>query len=70
MPLKLLVTFSDEKTDSFNVPIEAWYLGNNYTLPIYDQRKINKVVIDPDHVMPDINRDNNVWENKNGATGK
>lgn len=70
MPFKMLVTFSDGKVDSFNVPIEAWYLGNNYTLPIMDDRKIEKVVIDPDHVLPDIDRDNNIWENKNAGSAK
>ncbi len=64
MPFKLGVTFSDDKIDSFEVPVETWFQGNNYTLPIYDERKIEKVVIDPNHVMPDINRENNVWESK------
>lgn len=65
MPFKMQVTFSDGKIDSFNVPVETWFLGNNYTLPIYDGRKIERVVIDPNHVMPDINRENNIWESKN-----
>jgi len=69
MPFELQVTFADGKTDSFKVPIEAWYLGHNYALPIYDERNVEKVVIDPDHVMPDIDRENNVWENKKPATG-
>jgi hypothetical protein len=70
MPFKLLVTFDDGTMDSLNVPIEAWYLGKNYTLPLFGDKKIEKVVIDPDHVLPDVNRDNNVWENKNAASGK
>ncbi|HUI28689.1 MAG TPA: M1 family metallopeptidase [Candidatus Acidoferrales bacterium] len=69
MPFKLQVTFDDGSIDSFNVPVEAWFLGNDYTLQIYDERKIDKVVVDPGHVMPDVNRDNNIWERKNAATG-
>ena len=32
-----------------------------------DDRKIEKVVIS-DHVLPDIDRDNNIWENKNAGS--
>lgn len=70
MPFKLQITFADGKMDSLNVPIEVWYLGNDYTLPLFDDRKIERVMVDPDHVLPDINRDNNVWENKNASSGK
>jgi len=70
MPFKLQITSSDGKTDSLSVPVETWFLGNQYVLPIFDERKIEKVVIDPDRVLPDINRDNNIWESKSGISGK
>lgn len=70
MPFKLQVSFVDGKVDSFNVPVEAWYLGSKYALTVNDSRKIQKVVIDPDHVLPDIDRNNNVWENKDSAPVK
>ena len=70
MPFKLEVTYEDGKMDSFYFPIEAWYLGNNYTLTVHGERKLEKVVIDPDHVLPDINRDNNIWEKKSTSTTK
>jgi hypothetical protein len=70
MPCEIKVTFADAKTDSFNLPVEAWFDGNDYVLPVYDERKVEKVEIDPYHVLPDIDRDNNVWENKSGTAGK
>lgn len=64
MPCEVKVTFADAQSDSFNLPIEVWYDGNTYVLPVYDERKVEKVEIDPNHVLPDINRDNNIWELK------
>ncbi len=62
MPTELQVTFADNQTKDYKLPIEIWFQGNNYVLPIHDDREIEKVVLDPDHVLPDIRRANNVWE--------
>ena len=62
MPTELQVTFADNQTKDYKLPIEIWFQGNNYVLPIRDDRKIEKVVLDPNHVLPDIQRANNVWE--------
>jgi len=70
MPCEVKVTFADAKTDTFNLPIEAWYDGNTYVLPVYDERKVDKVEIDPKHILPDIDRSNNIWENKSGVSEK
>jgi hypothetical protein len=70
MPFKVYARFEDSTSDSFDVPVEAWFLGAKYTLRIPGDRKLEKVVIDPDHVLPDINRENNVWENRSKTVGK
>ncbi len=70
MPCEVKVTFADSQADTFNLPIEVWYDGNNYALPVYDERKVEKVEIDPYHILPDINRDNNIWEYKKSESEK
>ncbi len=61
MPTIVRVTFSDNQAKDYKLPVEIWYDGNDYALPVYDSRKVVKVVIDPNHVLPDVNRNNNVW---------
>jgi len=63
-PTDMQLMFADGKTQDFKLPIEVWYLGNKYTFRLYDDRKVTKVVLDPDHDYPDINRDNDVWTAK------
>ncbi len=66
MPCQVKVTFVDGAVDTFDLPIEAWYDGDNYVLPVYDTRKVERVEIDPNHILPDVDRENNIWELKAG----
>jgi hypothetical protein len=67
MPCQLSVTFTDAKSDTFNLPVEVWYDGNTYVLPVYDARRVERVEIDPHHLLPDIDRDNNIWNRKSNV---
>ncbi len=61
MPTELQVTFADGKISDYKLPVEIWFNGNDYRFPIYDDRKVEKVVLDPDYELPDVQRANNVW---------
>ena len=61
MPTELQVTFDDGKTSEYKLPVEIWFNGDRYRFPIYGDRKIVKVELDPNHELPDVRRSNNVW---------
>jgi hypothetical protein len=61
MPTEVQVTFQDNQTRDYKLPVQIWFDGKNYALPVYDERKVKEVVIDPSHILPDVQRANNVW---------
>jgi hypothetical protein len=62
MPLELEVTYDDGSTERMEMPADVW--RNNeleYTKGFFSNRKVNRVVLDPDSAYADINPDNNTW---------
>jgi len=59
MPVELAVTLSGGKTLRIRLPVEVWYLGNTYVAAVPGD--VTGVRIDPDEVLPDLDRANNVW---------
>ncbi len=62
MPTELQVTFDNGQVSDYKLPVEIWFNGDNYIFPVYGNGKVEKVVLDPDHELPDVNRANDVWE--------
>lgn len=62
MPVDLQFTLENGKTEDFRLPVEVWFHGSNYVLRIFENMKVVKVILDPNHVLPDVDRANNVWE--------
>jgi len=63
MPVRMLVTYDDGSEELRHVPVEAW--ARTAEFPIQwdsDGRSIVRVELDPEKWLPDINRDNNVFE--------
>ncbi len=61
MPTEIQATFSDGRTTDYKLPVEIWFNGNHYVYPIRDEAKVTKVVLDPKHELPDVDRANNAW---------
>ncbi|MGN6604836.1 MAG: M1 family metallopeptidase [Ginsengibacter sp.] len=61
MPLYLQYVTESGKTDSLKIPVEVWQNGPTWVQKINSTEKLKSVTIDPEHVFPDINRDNNTW---------
>jgi aminopeptidase N len=59
MPVELAVTLAGGKTSRIRLPVEVWYLGNTYVAAVPGD--VTAVRIDPDDVLPDIDRSNNSW---------
>ena len=63
MPLEMEVTYDDGSTERFDLPVEIWKTNEvSFTKGFFSDRGVVKVVIDPDEMYADIDRENNVWE--------
>ncbi|MFI2743702.1 M1 family metallopeptidase [Zhouia sp. PK063] len=60
MPMPLKITESNGKVHTFTIPVEIWQNGAQAKINIPSTSKIKEVVIDPDHVLPDTDRSNNI----------
>jgi hypothetical protein len=64
MPIYLQYETESGKTNLIKIPVEVWQNGNTWIEKIDTKEKIKSVTIDPNHVFPDINFDNNTWTGK------
>lgn len=59
MPVTVLVKEENGKEHRVNLPVEVWQRGPAWTFQLPSTSKITEVVLDPDKLLPDINRKNN-----------
>ena len=64
MPLLLKITMKDGSTDSLHLPFQIWQRTGTFEVPYHSKTLIDSVVLDPDHILPDIDRSNNTWSAK------
>lgn len=62
MPVSLQVNEENGQSKTLQLPVEIWQRGGEWTLKYNSTSRINSVVLDPDHQLPDANRDNNTWK--------
>ena len=60
-PLTAEVTFADGTTTRVHVPVEAFFLRDRVTAGVPGDRRVTRVVLDPDGHLPDEDPDNNTW---------
>ena len=61
LPASVQATFADGSTIRIEIPVEAWLTKGTYTWNLPADKAVKSVVIDPDHVLPDDDRSNNIW---------
>ncbi|HRN56699.1 MAG TPA: M1 family peptidase, partial [Agriterribacter sp.] len=61
MPVIVEYTTISGKTGRKTLPVEIWQNNDAWTFKVDTQEALRKVVIDPDHVFPDIDNTNNTW---------
>ncbi|MGO3305938.1 MAG: M1 family aminopeptidase, partial [Sphingobacterium sp.] len=61
LPVVIEATTESGKKIRKKLPVEVWQRNTSWRFKLESTEKLSKVVIDPDHVYPDINSDNNVW---------
>ena len=60
LPATLDVHLEDGTSQRQALPVEAFFKGNTATLTLPTDKPVREVVLDPDHVLPDMDRGNNV----------
>jgi hypothetical protein len=60
LPATVDVEFKDGSRQRIRLPAETWILKSVATLHIDSKQPVKSVTIDPDHLIPDRDRTNNV----------
>ena len=61
MPVILKIQLSNSDTNTVQLPVEIWQRGGTWVYKYASTQKIDKVILDPENVLPDIDRKNNEW---------
>lgn len=65
MPAEYVVKFRDGREEKRKLPVEVWATTTQWRAAVDGKAEdIVRVEIDPDEVLPDMERGNNVWERK------
>jgi hypothetical protein len=62
MPVTLEIEFADRSTERHELPVEIWFRADTYAYALPAGREIVRVTIDPDGKLPDVRRENDVWQ--------
>ncbi len=60
MPVNILVKEQNGKQYNLSLPVEVWQRGGKYSFSVPSTSRISEVIIDPEKLLPDVNRKNNV----------
>ena len=64
MPVIMKIVQSNGKTETINLPVDIWQRGGSWVYKYASSNKIDKVILDPGNVLPDMDRKNNGWNGK------
>lgn len=69
MPVIVEYTTVSGKKGRMNLPVEIWKRNNFWIFKLPTTEELATITLDPDHIFPDINGENNVWTlKKDGIT--
>ncbi len=61
MPVTVEVKEANGHDGRVNLPVEIWERGGEWTFKYSSTSMVDSVIVDPDHVLPDVNSENDVW---------
>jgi len=61
-PVTLELVWKDGAKQRIALPVETWLQSGTRTLHFPATQDLAAVTLDPDHVLPDTNRENNTWK--------
>ncbi|PZP48294.1 MAG: peptidase M1 [Pseudopedobacter saltans] len=62
MPVPIEVVEANGIKHVFQLPVEIWQRGGRWTFTVPTTQKIQSITLDPAHLLPDIDRGNNIWK--------
>jgi hypothetical protein len=62
MPAVIEVTFQDGSSRRMTLAAESWIKSTSVSVKLDSTEPVTAVTVDPDHVLPDKDRANNVWK--------
>lgn len=62
MPVMVQVIEADGAKHVFQFPVQVWETDSDFSFPVPTTHKIKQVIVDPKVLLPDVDRENNVWE--------
>ncbi|MBS3738926.1 M1 family metallopeptidase [Mesohalobacter halotolerans] len=62
MPVVYNVYYKDGTKDELRLPVEIWQRGDTWTTALETDKRIKKIVIDPNRILLDVKPQNNRWE--------
>ncbi|PKB15748.1 M1 family metallopeptidase [Flavobacterium sp. 5] len=70
MPVVLEIKTKSGAISRVQLPIEIWQRNTSWAFKTATTEEIDTITLDPDHVFPDINTANNVWNSDKGELEK
>lgn len=70
MPVTLDVKTKSGKVTRIKLPVEIWQRNVDWSFKVNTTEEIDSVIVDPDHVLPDVNESNNTWTAATGVIEK
>ncbi len=68
MPVIIEIKTKSGTVSRMNLPVEIWQRNISWSFKYNSTEELQSVVLDPDHVLPDSNEENNEWtDTKNGV---
>ena len=64
MPVPILIKETNGTEHKITLPVEIWQRGGEWTFNVNTTTRITDVIVDPDKLLPDINRTNNTGNKK------
>ena len=59
LPLEMDLVYENDSTQRVRLPVEMWNLGPHFAYRIRGGQPVKRVVVDPRHALPDVDRGNN-----------
>jgi hypothetical protein len=61
LPVVLDIKFKSGAVKRVNLPVEIWQKNTEWSFKYDSTEELDTIVLDPDHVFPDVNSANNTW---------
>jgi len=63
MPVRMKVVYKDDSSELIDLPVQVWHQTNRWRAGIdTNGRRIRSIQLDPDEILPDMDRSNNQWK--------